>query len=167
MEGVVVRRIVPGEWRELRRIRLEALADEPLAFGSTHEREAAYTDSHWQRHAGALAEAKWTVGVVGVHGTTFVALAQGYVDEDDPEIAHLISVFVAPEWRGRGLGREVSAAVVDWARERDRRRVLLNVADWNDPAREVYASLGFSATGRTKHLSHDRSITEHELALDL
>jgi GNAT superfamily N-acetyltransferase len=167
MDGVVVRRIVPGEWSQLRRIRLEALADAPLAFGSTHEREAAYTDSHWQRHAAALAEGTWTVAMVGIHGTTLVALAQGYVDENDPAIAHLISVFVAPPWRGRGLGREVSAAVVDWARERGCRRALLNVADWNEPAREVYASLGFAVTGRTKHLSHDRSITEHELALDL
>lgn len=167
MEAVVVRCIVPGEWQELRRVRLEALADAPLAFGSTYEREAAYTESHWRRHAVALAEGTWTVAFVGVHGAAFVALALGYLDEDDPAITHLISVFVAPDWRGRGLGREVSAAIVDWARERECRRVLLNVADWNEPARGVYASLGFSATGRTTHLSHDRSITEHELALEL
>jgi hypothetical protein len=40
--GVHVRRVRADEADALRDIRLRALADTPLAFGSTHAREAAY-----------------------------------------------------------------------------------------------------------------------------
>jgi ribosomal protein S18 acetylase RimI-like enzyme len=47
MSAAGVRRIGAGEGAALREVRLRALADAPLAFGSTHGREAAYPDAHW------------------------------------------------------------------------------------------------------------------------
>src|SRR6185295_4409878 len=46
-----VRRIRADEAEALRAIRLRALADTPLAFGSTHAREAAYPPERWEKWA--------------------------------------------------------------------------------------------------------------------
>ena len=44
-----VRRAVLGDESILREVRHQALSDEPNAFGSTYEREVAWTKSVWQR----------------------------------------------------------------------------------------------------------------------
>jgi ribosomal protein S18 acetylase RimI-like enzyme len=94
-------------------------------------------------------------------------MARGSVDHGEPSSAFLTAVFVAPEWRTRGLGRAVSAAAVDWARQRGLDSIRLHVADWNDPARRLYESLGFQPTGATEPMPHDATITEIEMSLRL
>jgi hypothetical protein len=48
---LIVRRIEPEEWRRLRDLRLQALADTPEAFGSTLARERDYADDVWREWA--------------------------------------------------------------------------------------------------------------------
>jgi GNAT superfamily N-acetyltransferase len=50
---------------------------------------------------------------------------------------------VLPEWRGRGVGRELLRAVADWARAHDCCKVTLEVLDHNVRARGLYQSEGF------------------------
>ena len=51
----VVRRISPDDAELLRVVRLRALETDPLSFGSTYEREAAYPDERWREWAEARA----------------------------------------------------------------------------------------------------------------
>ena len=51
MAGVAVERVRAAEWRELRELRLRALADAPEAFASTLAREAAFPDDVWRQRA--------------------------------------------------------------------------------------------------------------------
>src|ERR1700675_1575240 len=105
-----VRRAVLGDEPILRDLRLQALSDEPDAFGSTYEREMARTTADWQR---------WLSP-----GVTFFlyepAEARGMVagvrDESDPAIVHLMAMWVHPRIRGSGGASELAAAVVAWAR---------------------------------------------------
>jgi GNAT superfamily N-acetyltransferase len=165
--GIEVRRIRADEWPELRRLRIEALRDAPLAFGSTYALDAAMEDDDWQRWAGGAAAAADQVIVVAATDGRWVAMARGSVSRDDASDAYLTAVYVVPAFRGRGLARAVSAEVIAWARGMGMRRVLLHVADWNGAARRTYESLGFTATGATEPLPHDASVTEHEMALEL
>lgn len=162
-----VHRIRADEWRDLRCLRLEALQDAPLAFGSTYQREAAFDDAEWQRWAADAAAGVGEVMVVAVADGRWVAMARGSVSRDDPSDGYVTAVYVTPDWRGRGLARAVSVAVSAWARERHFARLLLHVADWNDAARRTYESLGFAATGATELLPHDPSVTEYEMVLTL
>jgi GNAT superfamily N-acetyltransferase len=166
MTSIEIRRIRVGEWSELRSLRLAALRDAPLAFGSTYERELGYVPHRWERWAADAATGAEYIAVA-VDGPRWVATARGSVDHGDPSSAFLTAVFVAPGWRTRGLGRAVSAAAVDWARQRGLDSIRLHVADWNDPARRLYESLGFQPTGATEHLPHDTTITEIEMRLVL
>ena len=56
-------------------------------------------------------------------------------------------MWVAPEARGRGLGRELVDAVADWARELQLSRLVLDVNPALEPAVRLYESAGFVRTG--------------------
>ena len=61
--------------------------------------------------------------------------------------AQVQGVWVAPEWRGRGLGTTAMAAVVRDALRRVAPSVSLYVNDYNLPARTVYERCGFHRAG--------------------
>ena len=64
-----VRPLGANEWRELKELRLRALAVDPLAFGSTLAAEAAYADNEWVEWAEESGR--------GDQGRTFVAVDGG------------------------------------------------------------------------------------------
>jgi ribosomal protein S18 acetylase RimI-like enzyme len=166
MQPPKIRRIRADEWAELRDLRLAALRDTPLAFGSTYEKEAAFAPDRWRRWATDAATGN-EFTAIAADGQRWVAMGRGSQDSEDSRSAFLTAVYVAPDWRGRGLGRAVSEAVIDWARERGFESIRLHVADWNDAARRVYESLGFEPTGVTESLPHDPTVTETEMRLGL
>ncbi len=63
------------------------------------------------------------------------------------EACQLQGVWVAPQWRGRGIGQRGTAAVVEYARSAIAPGVSLYVTDYNAPARAAYARVGFSQVG--------------------
>lgn len=67
--------------------------------------------------------------------------------------AVLSRVLVAPDHRGRGVGRAMAAAALDLAfAELRLRRVVLNVFESNTPARRCYKSLGFAQEGSPRDI---------------
>jgi ribosomal protein S18 acetylase RimI-like enzyme len=62
------------------------------------------------------------------------------------------TVGVLPEFRGRGIARQLVRATLGMMRERGATRVRLGVIDGNTPAQTLYGSLGLSAYGgSTRH----------------
>ena len=55
---------------------------------------------------------------------------------------YLEDLFVAPEWRGRGHGKALLAALARLAVERDCVRLEWSVLNWNEPALDFYRALG-------------------------
>jgi len=64
--------------------------------------------------------------------------------------AELLTLAVAPEARGRGLGRRLVSRFVYQARLRGAKVAFLEVAEDNAPARAVYAGAGFAESGRRR-----------------
>ena len=55
---------------------------------------------------------------------------------------------VAREWRGRGVGSALLAAVIEWARERGLHKLSLGVFAHNAAAIALYRKFGFVEEGR-------------------
>lgn len=55
---------------------------------------------------------------------------------------YLEDLYVTPAWRGRGLGGRLLAHLAAIAVERGYGRMEWSVLDWNEPAIEVYRSIG-------------------------
>ena len=165
--AVVVERITPERWQDLRRIRLTALADAPGAFLRTHDEEQAYPAQEWQRRAADRA--------VGDEGTTFLAFVDGEAAGivgafrwgHDPETVELVSMWTAPPHRRAGVGRALVDAVVGWAREGGASKVVLWVVRGNDRALAFYGSVGFELTDEIIPLPNDPCREEQRMVLRL
>lgn len=138
-----IRRIEPGDGALLRDVRLAALADAPGAFFSTFGDEAHRPAEAWEADAVARS--------AGPEDTTFVAesergvlgLVGAYRSTEEPGTVELVSMWVAPEARGKGIGEGLVEQVVEWARAGGARRVALWVVQGNDPAFALYERAGF------------------------
>ena len=65
----------------------------------------------------------------------------------DPDAAVLTSLWVDPSVRGRGIGDQLIAAVVDWSKHAGFTQLFLWVAEGNTHAERLYARNGFTRTG--------------------
>ena len=65
----------------------------------------------------------------------------------DPAEVQLISMWVDPRARGRGVATALVRAVATWAQELGARRVVLFVQEVNAPGQALYARAGFRPTG--------------------
>ena len=144
-----------------RRVRLRALQDSPGAFGSTYAREAAFDNDEWARRV-----ERWSgeqgIGFLAMDGEEPCGLVGALLEEGRQ--AQLVSMWTAPEYRGRGVGRLLVEAVVDWAAGRGVRLLSLMVTAPNETAQRFYERLGFEKTGRSKTWPNDPAILEWEMA---
>ncbi len=164
---VEVRAFTPEDWPAYRAIRLAALADAPDAFGSTLAREQAFGDDDWRR--------RLTGGNLAVHALVEgapVGLAGGlrpgvYEGDTHADAAYLVSMWVRPSMRGRGVGAALVGAVVAWARAEGFPALRLAVVEGNAPAQRLYARSGFVDTGWRVPVREGDSRLEAEMLLSL
>ena len=141
-----VRRLTPDDAPLLRSVRLQALVDAPEAFGSTYERELAFTDDVWEARLAPAANPHFVDedddGIV----QGFVA---GIRPGGDPRTIYLAAMWVAPEARGAGSADRLVRSVIEWAGGEGAELVRLYVMENNRPAERVYERHGFVRTGHT------------------
>jgi ribosomal protein S18 acetylase RimI-like enzyme len=105
------------------------------------------------------------VSASAVSASEPAGLIGGYPETAD--IVELVSMYVRPKARGRGVGEALVAAVFAWAQARDAKTVHLWVTESNDPARALYERCGFSPTGERQPLPSDPSLDEIAMARPL
>lgn len=165
MSAVVPRihRVTAEDWREVRDLRLEMLADTPLAFLEHLADAEKLDDEAWRRRvarrltdravtlAAITPQGRW-VGTMGAHAPA---------DGSGP---WLVGVYVSPRFRGsrHGVTDALLDAVEEWAAERAD-RLLLEVHESNPRARAFYARRGYIETGRT--LPYPLDTTQRELEM--
>jgi [ribosomal protein S18]-alanine N-acetyltransferase len=71
------------------------------------------------------------------------------------EELHITNVAVHPDQRRRGIGRSLVAGVLDDARARKLKLVVLEVRPSNHEARSLYESFGFQVMGRRRGYYYD------------
>jgi ribosomal protein S18 acetylase RimI-like enzyme len=160
-ESISVVALGPQDWRDLRAIRLEALRSEPAAYSSSFEETLARSDEHWQQrlasdhsvHLLARAQSR-PIGMVG-----------GYLgsDEGDESVAVVFGMYVAREYRGRGIGRLLLSSLIDRLSAFPQIcTIRLGVTETQDPARALYESMGFQVIGKTEEgiVVDDRQVDE-------
>ena len=99
---------------------------------------------------------------VATENDTVVGYISFYCILDETEI---VNVCVMPELRGKGIGRALTKCAIDFNRETNGSRVMLEVRKSNTPAIKLYESLGFIPVGVSKN--HYKLPTEDAILMNL
>ncbi|WP_028920923.1 GNAT family N-acetyltransferase [Pseudonocardia acaciae] len=136
---IEVRALGPDEWRVWRKLRLEALAESPAAFGSklADWTGPGDTEARWRSRLAGLS-LKLVLRADGAPA----GIVGGYIRDDG--VAEMVSLWVAPFARGLGVGDAAVRTVLVWADPRD---VMLSVKVGNEPAIALYRRHGFVDAG--------------------
>lgn len=142
---VTIRRLTPDDAEASRKLRLRALQDHPEAYGAAYEEAAQLTiEDFAQRLATGV-----TLGAfdADVHvGTVFININMRSKTQHQ---ARINAMYVAPEARGKGVGKHLIQAALGYLRQNvpQVEDVLLSVAVGNAAAKALYAKMGFVTWG--------------------
>jgi ribosomal protein S18 acetylase RimI-like enzyme len=139
---ISIRAIEADQWQEWRAMRLAALAEAAYAFGSTLEEwsGAGDTEGRWR---GRLLSVP--VNLIADLGGRPVGMASGTAPVQGE--VELISMWVAPEGRGSGVGDALVEAIARWTSGQGAHRLVLAVRQANRRAIAFYERQGFRDVG--------------------
>ncbi|GIF11132.1 GNAT family N-acetyltransferase [Actinoplanes teichomyceticus] len=148
MGSWTVRRVTPQDAGRLRALRLEMLADSPLAFLETLAQAAARSHEGFrQRLAMSASGPDLAQFVVDPGAGPLTGHAGGTAIPDEPQVTVVFSVYLTPASRGGKLLPGLIEAVADWSTAAGRHELMLEVVVGNDRAVRAYQKLGFEDTG--------------------
>ncbi|QMU77394.1 GNAT family N-acetyltransferase [Streptacidiphilus sp. PB12-B1b] len=149
-------------WRELRQA---ALAEAPYAFGSTlaEWQGAGDREDRWR----ARLEIPGALNVVALVEGRPAGMVSGVPAGQGEDSVELISMWVGPQARGRGVGDCLILEVERWAAQRGATSLRLSVMPDNLRAAALYERHGFTDTGVPGDLLPDGTGREKLMAKDL
>ena len=142
-----VRKLEAPEWSTYRDLRLRALAESPDAFGSTLAIEQVRGAEDWARRLATGTTSGLDLPLIAEVHHVAAGLAWAKVEPSDASVVNVFQMWVAPEFRGRGTGRLLLRAAIDWAKARGAHAVQLGVACGDTPAMRLYTRAGFRPVG--------------------
>jgi ribosomal protein S18 acetylase RimI-like enzyme len=152
MSELEIRRLTRADLDATRRVRLEALEQEPASFGESVDEFARLSLealAHRLGEDGAPRETDDNFIYAAFDGSALIAMA-GFFRESRVKRRHkgtVWGVYVAPAYRGRGVGRAVMTALLDHARTLPGLRYVYLSVGADSPARRLYLSVGFQPFG--------------------
>jgi len=144
---LTVHRVTPADAARMRALRLEMLADSPLAFLETLAQAAARPHADYRRRIVQASTGGQLAQFVADPGGRLIGHAGGTVLPEERAATVVFAVYITPAHRGSGVLRELVEAVAEWSVAMGRGELMLEVVVGNDRAVRAYERLGFEDTG--------------------
>ena len=145
---ISVRRIELGEDEIFKRIRLTALRESPSAFATTYESAVNRSADSWREQADSTAQGSDRATFIAFSDDLPIGIAALYRDKDRMDVGEVLQVWVAPEFRSKGVAQKILDAVFQWAGENRFRTILATITKGNERARQFYRKYGFKDLDR-------------------
>jgi len=131
-----------------------------MAFGSTYARELAFDDAEWNKRAARLSSAPDAATFLAFEGEDCCGIIGGFLAMESATDVMVVSMWVAPHARRKGVAARLMQALESWAREIGRSQLVLEVVKNNAGAIAFYEKCGFYYTGQTVQYPNDPSLRE-------
>ncbi len=148
MENVEIYLLKPAEWPVYKTIQLEALKEDPQAFGANYSESVDFSDDKWQERPSnkdslifVAKDEETPIGLVGIH----------FENDQDERVAHIWGMYISSNYRGMGLGKKLINKALDTVKKTQVKKVKLMVECEPTPAQMLYKSLGFEISGTTDY----------------
>ncbi len=149
MYPILIKKASLNDWKQYKEIRLEALRTNPESFGSSYEEEVRIPIGKWKdklRNKNSIRLMaildKNVVGILVIVFETAINLAH---------IAHIYSIYVKPEYRGKGISTQLMNHAINIIKSKKRiKKVKLSVVTKQVPAINLYEKFGFRRVGELK-----------------
>lgn len=132
---------------QFRRLRLEALQNDPSAFATTYERELNQPYDTYKKRL-KHTDSQFVVGAFD--DATLVCVAS-FLRHSGPKMKHkgmLLSMFCKPDYRGTGIAKDlVQYFITEVKKLNDIETLLLMVLSENERAKTFYRHFGFVKYG--------------------
>jgi GNAT superfamily N-acetyltransferase len=162
-----VRPVGADDWKDVRALRLEMLADTPMAFTETLDRARDKGEWEWRENAARSNSMKSVKLAAITPDGRWIGTMGAYLPAPKATPV-LVGVYVTPDFRGIRFG--VTDALLEgveaWARERSD-RLSLFVHERNDRAQAAYRKRGFVLTGRSEPYDLNRAERDLEMLKSL
>jgi GNAT superfamily N-acetyltransferase len=145
--NALIRRIAAADAGHARALRLEMLADTPMAFITTLAEAAERPHADYAGFVQKCSAGTQNAIYVAEVGGRIVGQAGGAVHPTSKHKTMLYAVYVTAEYRGDGILEELVEAVAQWSRDAGRPTLELEVVTSNARAWKAYRRLGFEPTG--------------------
>ncbi len=132
---------------------MASLQDAPHAFGTRYDQAASWAEASWREQLRNFAT------FVAVVDEQDAGVVRGVRHADLEDTVYLISMWVDPRRRRRGVGSALIDEVLAWTRSVGRRRVFLDVRAQNTAAENLYLAKAFTPTGV---VHQDGAALEHQ-----
>ncbi len=141
-----IKKLSQDRWLDYKKLRLEALKNDPIAFGSSFEEEIALTEEAWRRRIGDAIFAMVNDMPVGM----VVCSMNDRIKTK--HVASIYSVYVAADFRNEGIGDELLSAAISLIKENKQvLKIKLSVNPSQVFAVKLYKKHGFTVYGIEKN----------------
>jgi RimJ/RimL family protein N-acetyltransferase len=153
METVNIIQLDKSRWQEYKDLRIFAVQESPEAFSTTPSEEEEREDKYWINRLEENIDinnmkilfAEYENKIVGMVGIHF------HHQEKIKHIGEIGSVFVLPEYRGKGISKKLLEQAILIGREKVKiEKVVLEVTVTQTTAIALYKKLGFRTVGTLK-----------------
>jgi RimJ/RimL family protein N-acetyltransferase len=125
-------------------MRLTSLRESPFAFTSTYESALNRSDESWVEQADSTAQGSDRATFIAFSGDSPVGIAALYRVKEKMDAGEVLQVWVAPEYRSKGVAVDIMDAVFQWARENGFRKIICTITKGNTRALRFYRKCGFT-----------------------
>lgn len=167
MDNLHITEFTGDDWEAYKALRLASLKDSPDSFGSTLERESAFTEKVWRSRLTLSDNPVHILPLVALSHGKPVGLATGAVHSYQDETAHIYQMWIVKPYRGLGIARDFLERIEAWANALELTSLSLAVTTRNASAVRLYQSAGFVPVGSIEPLRENSNLLVQPMVLAL
>jgi ribosomal protein S18 acetylase RimI-like enzyme len=135
-EKITFKKVLPEDWEKFKTIRLKGLQTDPQAFGGNFEAESQEDEAYWRERLNSE-----RCLYAAQEDASFVAIVGAKKITQDNWM--LISVYTLPEFRGKGLSKELMSRLIEGVKANGAKKISLMVNVGQRSAINLYKKMGF------------------------